>query len=430
MLWAVTNILKTIPQAQAAYIGFPNGDFVGGARIDESPTSSVRQAGSSYGNNLVRFEAVPDASNTSLIRSSVVAAVYGAFDSTIRCGRCACLLVQLICWCGRPWYQAGVRCGRKSGTHIGNTCLGRVYVTTDGRISLPFVQALYNDENELVGVLSTDLYFDESELKYFIDVSLPSPQSQLAIVQDKGDLSANQAELIDLDAGELLQTSDGVNTRVTSGGQIVQLLMIQSLLAAISRLAVSLGSKYTSVSQMQNNSAFDNQYVTYTASMGDWTHTEYTTLPHATSTWTQIIISPRSIYFATLDKSLSESFATILFGSALVLYIKMTFTSDGDDDEGSTTATHAKEVQLSPTQSNEDIDDALSEKDPLCMTDQVQLCNFVHCKLEPLVQQLQSTYQAESGHGCNISLRAALLQKAAFYIEYANAGNQVFPLVK
>ena len=429
-MWAVTNILKTIPQAQAAYIGFPNGDFVGGARVNES-LIDVRQAGSSYGNNLVRFEAVPDASNTSLIRSSVVAAVYGAFDSTIRCGRCACLLVQLICWCGRPWYQAGVRCGRKSGTHIGNTCLGRVYITTYGSISLPFVQALYNDENELVGVLSTDLYFDESELKYFIDVSLPSPQSQLAIVQDKGDLSANQAELIDLDAGELLQTSDGVNTRVTSGGQIVQLLMIQSLLAAISRLAVSLGSKYTSVSQMQNNSAFDNQYVTYTASMGDWTNSEYTALPHATSTWTQIIISPRSIYFATLDKSLSESFATILFGSAVVLYIKMTFTSDGDDDEGSTTATHAKEVQLSPTQSNEDIDHELSEKDPLCMTDQVQLCNFVHCKLEPLVQQLQSTYQAESGHGCNmISLSAALLQKAAFYIEYANEGNQVFPLVK
>ena len=54
---------------------------------------------------------------------------------------------------------------------------------------MPFVQALYNDANELVGVLSTDLNFQGSELKYFIRNSLPSPQTQLAIVQDKGDLS-------------------------------------------------------------------------------------------------------------------------------------------------------------------------------------------------------------------------------------------------
>ena len=91
--------------------------------------------------------------------------------------------------CDRPWYQAGVRCGRKNGTRTGNSCLGRVYITTDGGICVPFVQALYNDANELVGVLSTDLNFQGSELKYFIQNSLPSPQTQLAIVQDKGDLS-------------------------------------------------------------------------------------------------------------------------------------------------------------------------------------------------------------------------------------------------
>ena len=234
--------------------------------------------------------------------------------------------------------------------------------------------------------------------------------------------------MIDLDAGEILQTSDGVIGRVTSGGQNVQLMMNDSPMKAISGVARRMVGKYTSVSQMQNNSAFDNQYVTYTASMGDWTHTEYTTLPHATSTWTQIIISPRSVYFATLDKSLSESFAAILFGSALVLYLKKTFVSDGDDHKAGTTGTH-----MNGAQSDEDIDHLNSEpeKDPLCMTDHDQLCDFVQRKLEPLVQQLQSICQAE-GRGSkqlSISVRTALLQKAVFYIEYANAGNQVFLLV-
>ena len=97
MLWAVTNILKTIPQAQAAYIGFPNGDYVGAENYGSD--FRVRQAASSYGNNFVKFEPIADASNTSLIRSNVAIDVGAAYDSTIRFDRCTCLLTQLIRWC-------------------------------------------------------------------------------------------------------------------------------------------------------------------------------------------------------------------------------------------------------------------------------------------------------------------------------------------
>ena len=97
MFWLVVNILKTIPQAQAAYIGFPNGDLVS---IENYGSDFwVRQAASSYGNNLVRFEPVADASNTSLIRSNVAIDAGAAYDSTIRFDRCTCLLTQLIRWC-------------------------------------------------------------------------------------------------------------------------------------------------------------------------------------------------------------------------------------------------------------------------------------------------------------------------------------------
>ena len=226
-----------------------------------------------------------------------------------------------------------------------------------------------------------------------------------------------------LGPGELLQTSDGVVSRISSGGQKEQLMVFQSSMPAISSFTVSYLSAHgpTLVSQLQNNSAFDNQYVTYTASMGDWSDSKYDSLVHATSTWTQIFVLPRSVYFASLDKNLSRSFATILFGTALVLYLKSTFTSDSHNHEGG--------PAIHETQTDERIDDALCDRDPLCMTDQDSLCSFVQNKLEPLVQQLRSTCDTEPGLDCDVSLRRALVQKAVFYIEQANAGNQVFPLM-
>ena len=169
--------------------------------------------------------------------------------------------------------------------------------------------------------------------------------------------------------------------------------------------------------------------MTYTASMGDWSNIKYETLPQTTSTWTQWIVIPRAVYFAPLDKSLSESFATILFGCAMVIYLKKTLTTDRDHREESTANTHTEEAQQAPPQSEQGSDGILSEKDPLCMTDQDNLCDFVQLKLDPLVKQLHAACQSESGHDCNSSLRMALLQKAVFYIKYANAGNEVFQLM-
>ena len=62
---------------------------------------------------------------------------------------------------------------------------------------MAFVQALYNNANEVVGVLGTDYDFGENNLEYFIQASLPSQESQLAIVQDRGDL-ANQSQRADV----------------------------------------------------------------------------------------------------------------------------------------------------------------------------------------------------------------------------------------
>ena len=96
--------------------------------------------------------------------------------------------------------------------------------------------------------------------------------------------------------------------------------------------------------------------MTYTASMGDWSNIKYETLPQTTSTWTQWIVIPRAVYFAPLDKSLSESFATILFGCAMVIYLKKTFTTDSDHREESTTAnTHTEEAQQAPPQSEQSL---------------------------------------------------------------------------
>ena len=88
----VTNILKSIPEADAAYIGLSTGDFVGLAHRAGTHSSGlvvqVRQASSSYGDHVVNFEATADATGTSLVRSQVVATEYGAFNSAVRCDCC------------------------------------------------------------------------------------------------------------------------------------------------------------------------------------------------------------------------------------------------------------------------------------------------------------------------------------------------------
>ena len=65
-----------------------------------------------------------------------------------------------------------------------------MYSTASGSVAIAYVQALYNKANELVGVLSTDYLFGEPELQQFLRETLPSEDSQLAIVQERGELAA------------------------------------------------------------------------------------------------------------------------------------------------------------------------------------------------------------------------------------------------
>ena len=183
-----SSMLQTVYPSNV-YIGFPNGDFLGfeytckrhGCTDPSSIVGSLRITNISGGtvqetsNCLLRYNTTQDSRGNVVIDYSAMTQNEGYYDAVVR-----------------PWYQAGIACGRRNGTRAGMTCLSSVYLSVDGvSLTMTFVQPYFKDDStgaEPVAVMAVDVFFQDQSggaIGTFIQAIMPA-DSEWTVVQDAG----------------------------------------------------------------------------------------------------------------------------------------------------------------------------------------------------------------------------------------------------
>ena len=119
--------------------------------------------------NLYYYNVTPDTTGTSLVPdlSQFVHSI-GKYDVTLR-----------------PWYIGGKSCGQRANSTYGQFCMGEIYRFRTSLL-LSFVQPFYSSDGVFRGILSIDLALPDVQLQAYIQSLLPTEESEIAIVQDKG----------------------------------------------------------------------------------------------------------------------------------------------------------------------------------------------------------------------------------------------------
>ena len=115
-------------------------------------------------------------------------------------------------------------------------------------------------------------------------------------------------------AGEVLAQSDGVSSRVDSSGRQTTVLITASTLHHMIELGATLQEAYGNFVDAQNQTVFETSQTESKASCAksnSWTDERYNPISDKLSTWTQILVIPRSVFFGPLDDGMSASFATL-----------------------------------------------------------------------------------------------------------------------
>ena len=127
-------------------------------------------------------------------------------------------------------------------------------------------------------------------------------------------------------AGEVVAQSDGVTSRVDSGGKQVTVLLAASTLDHMRDFGVALEASYGDFAAAQNQTIFEVSQTKSTASCAksnSWTDERFNPISDTLSTWTQILIFSRPVFFEPLDDGMTASFATLIFGCAAILFLNV-----------------------------------------------------------------------------------------------------------
>ena len=124
----------------------------------------------------------------------------------------------------------------------------------------------------------------------------------------------------------MLAQSDGVSSRIDSGGEQSSVLITASTLDHIGVWSAVLETSYDDFVDAQNHTLFEVSQTQSTASCAksnSWTKERFNPISDKLSTWTQILIIPRVVFFGPLDDGMSASFATLIFGCAAILFLNV-----------------------------------------------------------------------------------------------------------
>ena len=124
----------------------------------------------------------------------------------------------------------------------------------------------------------------------------------------------------------MLAQSDGVSSRIDSGGRQSSVLITASTLDHIGVWSAVLETSYDDFVDAQNHTLFEVSQTQSTASCAksnSWTTERFNPISDKLSTWTQILIIPRLVFFGPLDDGMSASFAALIFGCATILFLNM-----------------------------------------------------------------------------------------------------------
>ena len=124
----------------------------------------------------------------------------------------------------------------------------------------------------------------------------------------------------------MIAQSDSVLSRVDSSGKNVVLIITASNLDSMKEFSATLQAVYGNFVEAQNHTTFEVSQTESTASCAksnSWTAEQYNPISDTLSTWTQILIIPRPVFFGPLDDGISASFAALIFGCASALFLNM-----------------------------------------------------------------------------------------------------------
>ena len=126
-------------------------------------------------------------------------------------------------------------------------------------------------------------------------------------------------------AGEVVAQSDGIASRTDSNGRQATVLLTASTLDHMGDLSAQI-LQFGNFVAAQNQTTFTVSQTESTASCAksnSWTDERYNPISDTFSTWTQILIISRSVFFGPLDDGMSASFATLIFGCAAILFLNV-----------------------------------------------------------------------------------------------------------
>jgi len=281
--------LTKILQTRESYAGWENGDFVSATY----PERQIHCRHSTTNNNLVSYNTTTDSSGAT-VRDALVAN-HGSFSTT-----------------ERPWYITGRDCGRYNNSRYGKTCISATYLDrSTGDIILSLVQPFYDANYTFLGVLAADVMTEFTGTLAAVVESLPSNETELAIVERRG---------------EVVAQSDGVSFRIDSDGNQAAVLITASSMDRMKEAGAALEAAHGNFVDAQNDTKFQVSETESTASCAksnSWTDEQYNPISDKLSTWTQIVVIPRHVFFKPLDDGMSASFAALIFGCATILFLNV-----------------------------------------------------------------------------------------------------------
>eukprot|EP00658_Telonema_sp_P-2_P048842 TRINITY_DN37144_c0_g1_i1.p1 TRINITY_DN37144_c0_g1~~TRINITY_DN37144_c0_g1_i1.p1 ORF type:complete len:981 (-),score=186.91 TRINITY_DN37144_c0_g1_i1:40-2982(-) len=287
----------------SVFVGFPNGDITGvfyycrvyASKCDDQwYKASMFRSEVTTDRKYTEYNLTQDASTTSYVKdTSALISSGSVYDAT-----------------ARPWYKAAVGSGRLyTGSYYGAPVVSSVY-SFDTTILVTIAQAYYNTtgtSDAPVFVAAVDVDF--SYLSDLMAETVPSSDSQSAIVQNVGELTAASDRTVQL------TDSDGTNIRMN-----VSNTAMKRIRAYANSLFAENDYEYV---PGQNTSNLHGDFVQAAAPTSNY-DTPYTFLANKLNSWTYLQAFEREVYYEDLDAGTERNFVIIVFAFTAILYISST----------------------------------------------------------------------------------------------------------
>ena len=202
------------------------------------------------------------------------------------------------------WYKKAVAAGRISGSRFGYAVAVQadLFGTKSGSYS-GIAQAFYDSSNSLVGVVIAKFVF--TGLSNKLKRTMPSDDTQCSTVQK---------------FGEVFAASDSVNVATKSDGLPTYLNVTSSALENIASYATDTMREDNNLYDSQNSTDLDGMYLKGSRPCGTWDADYPEVFASTLSSWSNLIMIPRSVYYNSLDKGTETSFVIVLFSFSMLLY--------------------------------------------------------------------------------------------------------------